>query len=80
VVFGVSIELWAVRGGQAFLALRVLAGPLTLWVLIGPLALWVSIGLWAFWEAYVLAILAFTTPAKPVAGGSLLCGEANASY
>jgi hypothetical protein len=61
-VFGVSIELWADQGAKAFWAPRELARPLTLWVLIGPLALWVSIGLWAFWAAYVLVILAFTTP------------------
>jgi hypothetical protein len=61
-VFGVSIELWADQGAKAFWAPRELARPLTLWVLIGPLALWISIGLWAFWVAYVLVILAFTTP------------------
>ena len=59
-----SIELWAVRSAETFLAFRILAGPLTLWVLIGPLALWVSVRLSAFWLAYVLVILAFTTPGR----------------
>ena len=54
----------AVRGAYALLAFRVLAGPLALWVSIGPFALWLSIGLLAFWVAYVLAILAFATPAN----------------
>jgi hypothetical protein len=55
-------ELWADQGAKAFWAHRELARPLTHWVLIAPLALWVSIGLLAFWAAYVLVILAFTTP------------------
>jgi hypothetical protein len=63
-VFEVSIELWADQGAKAFWVHRELARPLTLWVLIGPLALWVSISLWAFWAAYVLVILAFTTPGQ----------------
>ena len=61
-VFGVLIELWADQDAKAFWAPLELARPLTLRVLIGPLALWVSIGLCAFWVAYVLVILAFTTP------------------
>jgi hypothetical protein len=61
-VFGVSIELWADQSAKAFWTHRELARPLTHWVLIAPLALWVPIGLLAFWAAYVLVILAFTTP------------------
>jgi hypothetical protein len=74
--FAVLLGPLAAGGAQTLLALRVLAGPLTLWAVIEPLALWLSIGPLAFWVAYVLAILAFTAPAKSVDLLPLLPGQA----